>query len=436
MSHRLYEDYIVGKSDNQGRIVLHSDMNNFFASVECMLNPSIAGYPVAVCGSEEERHGIVLAKNYKAKEYGVCTAEPVRKALQKCPKLVIVSPHYDIYMEYSARAKSIYEEYTDRVEPFGSDEAWLELTNCRGIRTLEDGVRIANEIRCRIKQELKLTVSVGVSDCKSFAKLASDYKKPDAVTLISPQNYADIVLPLPISELIFAGPQTVKELARFGLHTFYDVVRSDPSLIQSILGKNGLKLYQSASGHDCSRVLSEEDFIPVKSIGNSFTSPRDLITHDDVKAMLCILSESVGKRLRCANLKCNGIQLYVRGSDLSSNEKQTRLRVPTNCTPYICEIAYSMFKQSFEGFLNLGIRSMGIRGINLSSATEGVQLSLFDKNLDRLDKLSRIDNALDKIRLRYGTHSVERGILMLKDSPAVKNGLRDESSMRCSFGFQ
>ena len=429
-----YLDYIDGRGKNRGRVVLHSDMNNFFASVECMLRPEISAFPVAVCGSEEERHGIVLAKNYKAKEYGIVTAEPVRSALKKCPKLVVVEPHYDLYMEYSRRAREIYSEYTDRVEPFGADEAWLELTNCLGVKSLSGGAKIADEIRLRIKKELGLTVSVGVSDNKAFAKLGSDYKKPDAVSIMSPENYAERIMPLDISELIFAGPKTVARLSRFGLHTFSDVVKSSRSFMRTLLGVGGEKLWLSASGYDDSPVAKVGDFVPLKSIGNSFTPPRNLESDDDVRALLAMLADTVASRLRKHSFTASGISVYVRSAELAVSEKQRVLRRPTDCTKTVFDEAYSLFSASFSDMLSCGIRSMGIRCFALSLSGVGIQTSMFDSDLIRLEKLSRIDRTVDSIRKRYGKHAVDSGII-LRDPSLVGIKSKDDTSMRSSFHF-
>ena len=430
-----YQNYIDGNGINSGRVVLHSDMNNFFASVECMLKPELTAFPVAVCGSEEDRHGIVLAKNYKAKEYGIKTAEPVCSALKKCPRLIIAEPHYDLYMEYSHRARKIYSDYTDRVEPFGADEAWLELTKCHGVNTLSDGMRIAEEIRGRIKRELGLTVSVGVSDNKAFAKLGSDYKKPDAVSVMSPENYAERIMPLDISELIFAGPKTVARLSRFGLHTVADVVKSSRSFMRTLLGVGGERLWLSASGYDDSPVSQFGEFVPLKSLGNSFTPPRDLSSDEDVRILLTMLADTVASRLRKHSLKASGISLSVRSSELRTSEKQCSLGKATDCTKTVFKEAYRLFSSSFSDMLQGGIRSMGIRCFALSPAGTGIQLSMFDTDRERLEKLSKIDRTVDAIRKRYGKHALDSGVILRNPSLA---GIKscDETAMRSSFRLE
>ena len=430
-----YRNYIDGNGINNGRVVLHSDMNNFFASVECMLKPELAAFPVAVCGSEEDRHGIVLAKNYKAKEYGIKTAEPVCSALKKCPRLVVVEPHYDLYMEYSHRTRKIYSDYTDRVEPFGADEAWLELTKCHGVNTLSDGMRIAEEIRGRIKRELGLTVSVGVSDNKAFAKLGSDYKKPDAVSIMSPENYAERIMPLDISELIFAGPKTVARLSRFGLHSVADVVKSSRSFMRTLLGVGGENLWLSASGYDDSPVSQFGEFVPLKSLGNSFTPPRDLSSDEDVRVLLTMLADTVASRLRKHSLKASGISLSVRSSELRTSEKQCSLGKATDCTKTVFKEAYALFSSNFSDMLQGGIRSMGIRCFSLSPTGVGIQLSMFDADRERLEKISRIDRTVDAIRKRYGKHALDSGIIFRDPSLA---GIKscDETAMRSSFRLE
>ncbi len=428
----MYIDYMEGRGINEGRVVLHSDMNNFFASVECMLNPALAEFPVAVCGSEDDRHGIVLAKNFKAKFYGIQTAEPVRSALRKCPKLVVVPPHYDLYLEYSRRARQIYSKFTDRVEPFGADEAWLELTGCYGIKGLEDGILAADEIRECIKRELGLTVSVGVSDNKAFAKLGSDFKKPDATSLMSPLNYAERILPMRISELIFAGPKTTERLARYGLYSFADVVRQTPSFMNMLLGINGERLLMWASGFDTSRVMIEDESVPVKSIGNSFTAPRDIVNEDDVRAMLSMLSEMVGLRLRKHGFHCSGICVSIRTSGLLWTEKQVTLDRPTDCTRTLFEESLKMFQKFLAHYLPGGIRSMGIRCISLKAGNSGSQFSMFDGDIEKIDKLCRLDRTVDSLRARFGKNAVHSA-RVLSDSDLVGIRSCEQSSMRSSF---
>ena len=261
--------YTIHEGPNEGRVVLHSDLNNFFASVECLKHRELAAYPVAVCGSAEERHGIVLAKNMLAKSFGIKTGQVIWQAKQLCPSLVVLEPHYEEYVRYSHAVRRIYAAYSDRVEPFGMDEAWLELTGNLGIRTLYDGVNAAYRLRKEIYEATGLTVSIGVSDNKTFAKLASDYRKPDAVTLFGPEQYLETIAGLAIGEMMFVGRSAQKRLKNFSIETIGDAAKGNEALFRSLLGKNGVGLYRSACGYDTSPVQPSEAEDIIKSIGNS-----------------------------------------------------------------------------------------------------------------------------------------------------------------------
>ena len=254
------------------RVILHVDMNNFYASVECMLEPSLRGKPVAVCGSTEERHGIVLAKNYEAKAYGVQTAEAIWQAKQKCKNLVIVPPHYDQYLRFSNKARKIYERFTDKIEAYGMDECWLDVTGCY----LGSGPEIADIIRRTIKFELGLTVSVGVSFNKIFAKLGSDMKKPDAVTVIERHAFKEKIWSLPAEDLLGVGRATKKKLQKFGIKTIGELAGAPEDLMRREFGKNGVLLQQFARGNDMSEVKPCDYVMPIKSIGHGITTVQDL----------------------------------------------------------------------------------------------------------------------------------------------------------------
>lgn len=399
-----------GAAINKDRFIFHSDLNNFYASVECALNPSLRGHPIAVCGSVEARHGIVLAKNEIAKKYGVKTAEVIWQAKQKCPDLILVPADYGKYSKYSRLARKIYYDYTDRVEPFGADEAWLDVTGCRGIKDFDSAAKLADEIRDRIFFELGLTVSVGVSYNKIFAKLASDYKKPDATTVFSPDKYGDIIANLPASDMIYVGKSTEATLARFGVHTIGQVASLTDSFIQSTFGKNGICLLRNARGEDTSPVVPESEFEEIKSIGNSTTAPRDLKNDDDVRMMCWTLAESVGARLRHHKLRCRTVKLSIRESDLKTHEHQLKLCEPTNSTKVLAETAYNIFTSVYTW--HKSVRSVGIRGSDLESADAPVQISLFNMLSENDDRASRIDKTVDSIRGRFGKCALQRAVVM------------------------
>ncbi len=396
---KLWQKYVCKKGINEGRIVLHSDLNNFFASVECKNRPDLAGLPVAVCGNKEDRHGIVLAKNELAKRSGVKTAEPIWQAKQKCSSLVVVKPHYEEYSRYSSMVKSIYLEYTDRVESFGMDEAWLELTGDCRIKTLQQGRIVAEEIRKRVKSETGLTVSIGVSDNKIFSKLASDYKKPDAVTLFCPENYEDVVSGLDIGEILFVGANTKKLLFTYGLHTIGDVAKSSDAFMKAILGKNGMSLYANASGANIDIVKKYTDIDDAKSVGNSVTLPKDLTDEYQVKGVLCALAEKVAYRLRCAELSCSTIAVSVRNPSLVTIEKQAPIAITSNAVE-IARAAYELYVNNYD--VALPVRSVGIRTAGLVSSESGVQIDMFDTSFMRSERLSKIDEAADVLRQKYG----------------------------------
>lgn len=387
------------------RVILHSDMNNFYASVECLFDPAIRALPVAVCGDPFARHGIVLAKNQLAKAAGIMTGEAIWQAKQKCPHLHVVAPDYRKYLFYARKARQIYEEYTLQVEPFGLDESWLDVTGSpRG-----SGPEIAEQIRQRIKQDLGLTVSVGVSYNKIFAKLGSDMKKPDAVTTITKDNYRELVWPLPASELLYVGRSTRQKLRRVNITSIGDLARCDPDYLQGYLGKWGLMLWQFANGLDDQPVREVGQKELIKSVGNSTTTPRDLKTIQDIKLTLYVLSESVAARLRDHRLKCCTVQISVRDNALFSFERQKKLMHPTSLSIEIGAAALELFIANYSW--DRPVRSIGVRGTDLLTADEERQLAFLPDIADdpRKDKLER---TIDDIRSRYGWFSVCKGMML------------------------
>lgn len=387
------------------RTVLHSDLNNFYASVELLLHPELCGRPIAVAGDAEARHGIVLAKNYEAKAYGVQTAETLWQAKQKCPDIVFVPPHYEIYDTYSKLVRDIYYEYTDMIEPFGLDECWLDVSGSLGL--FGDGKKIADSIRKRVREELGLTVSIGVSFNKVFAKLGSDMKKPDATTVISEENFKEKIWGLPASDMLFVGKKTYSKLCRFGLRTIGDVARTDPYLLQCLLGKNGLMLYDFANGRDFSSVSRFDEIPPPKSIGNSTTPPRDLVNDNDVDIILYQLCENVSMRMRKEGVVCQTVQLHVRYSDLCTLERQMRLDYPNRTARSLYDSARYLIKK--HRLLSSPIRSIGVRGTDLLRS-EFEQLSFCPEIMD-IQRAETIENVVDGLRERYGEPAIRRGIM-------------------------
>ena len=395
------------------RDILHSDMNNFYASVECMLEPSLRGKPVAVCGSVEERHGIVLAKNYEAKAFGVSTGEAVWQAKQKCRNIVIVPPHYDEYIKYSRLARNIYERYTDQVEPYGMDECWLDVTGFRK----RDSVAVAQEIRKTVKEELGLTVSIGVSYNKIFAKLGSDMKKPDAVTVIPKNLFKEKIWNLPASELLFVGRATKSFLDRFAIRTIGDLANTDPEFLRSNIGVNGIKLWRYANGLDDSPVMFVNYKSPVKSVGHGTTTAKDLTDNEEVWITILELTQDIGHRLKELGMNCRGVSVCIRNEDLMSKEWQRKFNFATQSPFIIAKTAYSLFLERYDWKKN--IRSVTVKAINLISDTAPIQLDLFN-NMASLEKQSKIDNCIEALRRRFGKEIIKNGVL-LKNTWIMKN---------------
>ena len=395
------------------RKILHSDMNNFYASVECMLNPSLKGKSVAVCGSVEERHGIVLAKNYPAKACGVKTGDAVWQAQQKCKDIILVPPHYDEYIKYSRLARNIYERYTNQVEPYGMDECWLDVSGYNN----DNPETVAYEIKNTIKEELGLTVSVGVSYNKIFAKLGSDMKKPDAVTVIPKDSFKQIVWNLPASELLFVGRATKRFLDRFYIRTIGDIANTNPEFLKSHLGVNGIKLWRYANGFDNSPVMYTDYKAPVKSVGHGTTTVEDLKSNEEVWITILELTQDIGHRLKKLGANCTGISICIRNEDLMSKEWQTKLNFATQSPFVIAKLAYNLFLQKYVW--NKNIRSVTVRAINLIPDSAPIQLDLFSDQKS-LDKQAKIDNCIESLRSRFGKEIIQNGVL-LKNVFMMKN---------------
>ena len=387
------------------RTVLHSDLNNFYASVELLSRPELRDRPVAVAGDVEARHGIVLAKNYAAKAFGVQTAEPLWQAKQKCPEIVFLPPHFELYEKYSHAAREIYYEYTDMIEPFGLDECWLDVTGSLGI--FESGEKIADDIRRRMKKELGLTVSVGVSFNKVFAKLGSDMKKPDATTVISPDDFCEKIWSLPASDLLFVGRQTDKKLKLYGIRTIGDLATTDPYLLKCLFGKNGLSLYEAANGRDTSPVSLFGSSPPPKSIGNSTTPPRDLVSENDVDIILYQLCESVSSRMRREGVVCETVQVSVRYSDLRSLERQMKPDYPNRTARSLFLSAKELMRK--HRLCSAPIRSLGVRAADLVRA-EYEQMS-FSPDIMAIQRAETLEGAVDGLRERFGSPALRRGIM-------------------------
>ena len=388
-------------------IIMHSDLNCFYASVEVNENPSLAGKKVAVCGSTENRHGIVLTATYPAKRSGVKTGMANWEAKQVCPELIVVEPHYDLYFKYSRMVRRICRRYADDVEPFGLDESWLCL---HGVSDIEGaGRRTAEEIRRTVRRETGLTVSVGVSFTKVFAKLGSDMKKPDAVTLITERNYRDRVWPLPASDLLYVGPATARKLRQINIHTIGELARCDPEALRGRLGKNGVMLWRFANGLDHSPVMPCGWEEPIKSIGHGVTCVRDLDDAEDVWRVIYALSQDIGHRLRKHHMRVRGVQLTVRDKELAFQQYQMPLPFPTRSPLEIARTANLLFQTRYPWHRT--VRALTVRGIQVEDENAPEQLDAFGDCAAR-SRRQTLDDAVDEIRRRFGDASIYPASLM------------------------
>lgn len=401
------------------RVILHSDMNNFYASVECMLNPELRAYPIAVCGDVEERHGIVLAKNYKAKEKGISTGEAIWQAKQKCPGLVIVPPHYDEYMKYSKKARAIYGRYTDEIEPFGMDECWLDVSG--STRVFGSGEKIAHDIKESIKNELGLTVSIGVSYNKVFAKLGSDMKKPDAVTTISKDSYKDQIWGLPAADLLGIGRATTKKLASYGIRTIGQVATWPVEFFERTFGKCGVDIWRFANGLDQSKVLVRNIEALDKSCGHGITALQDLEDSAEVWKFILELSQDIGHRLCVFNKKATGVAISVRDNDLFTKQWQCKIPLSTQSPSMIAREAFSLFERSYSW--NRPIRSITVRAIDLVSIDHDEQINLFC-DAERISQIEALDKAIEEIRSRYGYHAIKNATLLKNPKMPLCDGTK------------
>jgi len=390
------------------RIILHCDLNSFYASVELRDHPDLRTVPTAVCGDPSSRHGIILAKNEAAKKYGVQTAETIWQARKKCPGLVLLPPHHSLYRQVSKQVNAIYEQYTDLVEPFGIDESWLDVTN-----TLHlfggDARALADALRERMKRELDLTLSVGVSFNKVFAKLGSDYKKPDATTVISRENWRELVWPLPVGALLYVGGAAQKLLAQFGVRTIGDLAACKRDALETLMGKMGVQLHDYANGLDTDPVRSRYQPEQVKSVGNGTTFPRNLTTAEQVRGGIAILADSVATRLRHSGLYAGGVQVTVRDPQFHDRSRQTQLSAPTHLIRELTEAAMDLTHQLWRP--PAPVRALTVTAIHLVPQEDAYeQVDLFTAGAaPRKEKQEKLEAAMDRLRGKYGTGVISYG---------------------------
>ena len=390
------------------RIILHCDLNNFYASVECVKNPNLYGKCVAVCGSEDDRHGIVLAKSQPAKICGVKTGDTIIEARRKCGNLIVVRPDFDTYYDYSEKVKSIYSRYTDLIEPFGMDECWLDVSGSK--KLFGDGFTIAEEIRECVRKETGLTISVGVSFNKVFAKLGSDMKKPDATTIISQENYKEKVWCLNANEMIFVGRRTFATLQKYGINTIGEIAETQPDFLRKILGKNGFDLWIYANGLDASPV-SHIDSKPIpQSVSRGITCMESLVSTEEVERVIAELSAKVGKNLRQEHLLATGVQLAVKDDTLNIQQYSCNLEFPTHNAKEIYEEARSLLISKHNW--KRDVRAITVRTYNLVWEQSFQQLHI-DYDIDTHEKIGVIDDALNVIRKKLGKDTIFNGCRLL-----------------------
>ena len=393
------------------RVILHCDMNGFFASVELLDYPQLKDKPMAVCGSPENRHGIILAKNEISKKYGVVTAETLWQARKKCPELQVVPPHHDKYKHYSRMINDIYLRFTDMVEPFSVDESWLDVTASRQL--FGTGREIADTIRQTVKKELGLTLSAGVSFNKIFAKMGSDYKKPDATTVITRENFRNILWPLDIREMFFVGKATADKLHEYGIKTIGERAVSDKKMSSSMLGRQGGVIHDYANGLDTTPVLRFDQLEKVKSIGNGTTFRRNLQGEKDIRTAVTGLSDTVAARLRSHKMKAFGVKVDIKDPDLKVISRQQQLDNPANITDIIADTAMSIIRKSWK--MRDPIRMLTITAINLCDENQAQQLSLFTDENVLAEKGEKVERAMDDIRKKFGTDAIKFGSVIGND---------------------
>lgn len=394
------------------RVILHCDCNSFFASVETVLNPELCSGPMAVCGDPASRHGIILAKNEQAKRFGIKTAETNWQAQRKCPGLKLVRPHHDEYVKYSRLVNEIYRRYTDQVEPFGIDESWLDVTG--SLHLFGTGAEIADRLRREVRQETGLTISVGVSFNKIFAKLGSDYKKPNATTVIDRQNWQQIIWPLPVSSLLYVGASVQKTLSGLYIQTIGQLAAADPVQLTARLGKLGGQISDYANGLDDSPVRRTDTPREIKSVGNGMTFRHDLTDIRDIRVGVAALCDEVATRMRRYGLCCRTVQLQIKDTYMRTTSRQCPLQNPTGLSAELAEAAMKLIEASWNG--QTPIRTLTVTGTNLVDAAEAAeQLSLFGAAPEQRERRKKLETAIDSVREKFGRDSISTGAIMISD---------------------
>ncbi|MBQ9121691.1 MAG: DNA polymerase IV [Clostridia bacterium] len=390
------------------RVILHCDCNGYYASVEELLNPKLKQVPMAVAGDPKCRHGVIVAKNALAKKFGVQTGDNVYTARQKCRDIVFVTPHHDLYYQISKKVNAIYLDYTDLVDPFGIDESFLDLTPTMHLFRGKTPKDIADEIRDRVRNEIGITVSVGVSFCRVFAKVGSDYEKPDATTVIMREDVERIAHPLPVSAMLYAGRKSTEKLEMLGITTIGALARADKDLIVRFLGAPGEQLWRYANSLDDEPVRSYYTPREVKSVGRGMTFRRDIYGEDEVRCAVFALADPVCASLRHEGKLAGGVSVQVKDPNFKSRSKQILLKKPTHLQKEVAETAYELMVKNWN--INLPIRSITVTCIDLcDEATPNSQMTMFDEADEKRERQEKIEDAMAGIRAKMGRSAIRFG---------------------------
>lgn len=391
-------------------IILHCDLNNFYASVECLKRPELKDVPMAVCGSADDRRGVILAKNPIAKALGVKTAESLWQARKKCPDLITVNPHHDEYRIYSKKVRAIYERFTDLIEPFGIDECWLDVTG--STRLFGEPQEIATLIRNTVKEELGLSISVGISYNKIFAKMGSDMKQLGPIVTITKENFKDLLWPMQMGEMFGAGKATVKKLRGIGVETIGEFAALPYKDMKTMFGKGGEALWTNVNGLNRSPVTHVDFHDEIKSVGHGVTCNRDLTNEGEVVSLFYNLAENVSTRLRKRNLLAKTVQIEIKDNMFQVREYQKPLEYPTRNAKELGKLAAEIFSE--KHFWQFDIRAVTIRAVNLIEDNTNLQTSLF-VDLKKIDGMDELESKVDHLREKYGENIVKRASSMKRD---------------------
>lgn len=406
------------------RWIFHCDCNSFYASVELLRHPELRDQCVAVCGDPEGRHGIVLAKNEPAKRMGVKTAEVIWQAKRKCPDLVLLPPHREYYRKYSKIINEIYRKYTDQVEPFGIDESWLDVTGTWQLFA-ESPAALADRLRAEVKAATGLTISVGVSFNKVFAKLGSDYKKPDATTLITRENFHKIVWPLPAGDLLYVGASAQKRLAGMGIATIGELAAARPEALAEALGKLGLELSRYARGEDEAPVRRWGEKEPIKSVGNGTTFRRNIRGPAEIRSALNVLADEVAGRLRRHGVWAGAVQVTIRDPDLKTITRQKQLPMSTHLARDLANACWQLMEKNWD--MARPVRMLTVTALAITEEPFAVQQSLFDDAPKADPRREKLEQSLDAIRKKYGRGAIGAGSILHNDMGLGELAIRPQS---------